>query len=166
MIADRDKMIAGMRGVLESFIGTAEAAVRHAENRGKGGQQVPFHGDFHEIAPSTVGRLRWWAKRMAEALAGNGQIPSREQQLQQALDAACLCAACKQHYEQITGEVHRKAEVEQIQKWQAVIAQFMRVRAVVDEQAEDSGLWFAATTAPEAYLMQELRRLHAAIEEK
>ena len=37
-------------------------------------------------------------------------------------------------------------------------------REVVAEQAEDEGLWFVARTAPEAYLQQELRRLHAAIE--
>jgi hypothetical protein len=38
------------------------------------------------------------------------------------------------------------------------------LRHLVDEQAEDEGLWFIARTAPEAYLQQELRRLHAAIE--
>lgn len=38
------------------------------------------------------------------------------------------------------------------------------LQALVDEQAEDDGLWFDATTAPEAYLQQELRRLHAAVE--
>lgn len=32
------------------------------------------------------------------------------------------------------------------------------------EQAEDGGLWFEARTAPEAYLQQELRRLHEAVE--
>ena len=37
---------------------------------------------------------------------------------------------------------------------------------LVAEQAEDEGLWFAARTAPEAYLQQELRRLHAAIEQQ
>jgi hypothetical protein len=40
-----------------------------------------------------------------------------------------------------------------------------RLRALVNSQAEDAGLWFEARTAPEAYLQQELRRLHAAIEE-
>ena len=35
---------------------------------------------------------------------------------------------------------------------------------LVDEQAEDDGLWFVAEHAAEAYLQQELRRLHAAIE--
>lgn len=38
------------------------------------------------------------------------------------------------------------------------------LRKLVDEQAEDEGLWFIAVTAPEAYLQQELRRLHEAVE--
>jgi hypothetical protein len=36
--------------------------------------------------------------------------------------------------------------------------------SIVNKQAEDEGLWFCAETAPEAYLQQELRKLHAAIE--
>lgn len=35
---------------------------------------------------------------------------------------------------------------------------------LVNEQAEDEGLWFFARTAPEAYLQAALRRLHAAVE--
>jgi hypothetical protein len=38
------------------------------------------------------------------------------------------------------------------------------IRKLVDRQAEDEGLWFQAVTAPEAYLQQELRLLHALIE--
>lgn len=38
------------------------------------------------------------------------------------------------------------------------------LRNLTAKQAEDDGLWFDAGTAPEAYLQQELRRLHAAIE--
>ena len=38
------------------------------------------------------------------------------------------------------------------------------VRKLVEEQANDEGLWFNAQTAPEAYLQRLLRRLHAAIE--
>ena len=38
------------------------------------------------------------------------------------------------------------------------------LQALVDEQADDEMLWFQVTTVPEAYLQQELRRLHAAIE--
>jgi len=37
-------------------------------------------------------------------------------------------------------------------------------RAVVDEQAKDDGLWFAARTAPEGYLQAALRRLHRVVE--
>jgi len=37
-------------------------------------------------------------------------------------------------------------------------------RAVVEAQALDEGLWFEAVTAPEAYLQEELRRLHTAVE--
>jgi hypothetical protein len=40
------------------------------------------------------------------------------------------------------------------------------IRALVNEQAEDFGLWFDAVYAIEAYLQQELRRLHAVIEEQ
>jgi hypothetical protein len=38
------------------------------------------------------------------------------------------------------------------------------IQAAVDMQAEDDGLWFDARTATEAYLQQELRKLHAVIE--
>lgn len=36
---------------------------------------------------------------------------------------------------------------------------------LVNEQAEDDGLWFIAATATEAYLQAALRRLHAAVEQ-
>jgi hypothetical protein len=45
---------------------------------------------------------------------------------------------------------------EERQRWRAV-------REVVDGQVEDGGIWFTAQTAPEAYLQQELGKLHAAI---
>jgi len=38
--------------------------------------------------------------------------------------------------------------------------------AVMNEQAEDGGLWFVAETITEDYLQRALRRLHAAIEGK
>ena len=37
-------------------------------------------------------------------------------------------------------------------------------RSLVDEQAEDEGLWSGSESIVEAYLQQELRRLHAIIE--
>lgn len=38
------------------------------------------------------------------------------------------------------------------------------LKAIVDQQAEDEGLWFRAQHMSEAYLQKELRKLHAAIE--
>lgn len=38
------------------------------------------------------------------------------------------------------------------------------IRALVDEQAEDGGLWFVAETITEDYLQLALRKLHAVIE--
>lgn len=43
-------------------------------------------------------------------------------------------------------------------------AELAKLRQLVAQQAEDDGLWFNAATAPEAYLQQELRKLHAAVE--
>lgn len=39
-----------------------------------------------------------------------------------------------------------------------------RLQQMVDAQALDEGLWFEAETAAEAYLQQELRKLHAVVE--
>ena len=38
------------------------------------------------------------------------------------------------------------------------------LRAAVNAQAEDEGLWFIAESATEEYLQQELRALHASAE--
>jgi len=47
--------------------------------------------------------------------------------------------------------------------WQ-VAGRLEDLQRLVSVQADDEGLWFVGRTAPEAYLQQELRRLHAAIE--
>ena len=39
------------------------------------------------------------------------------------------------------------------------------LKYLIDKQAEDEGLWFVAQTASEAYLQQELRRLHVVCED-
>lgn len=48
--------------------------------------------------------------------------------------------------------------------WEKAQRRLVRARALVSAQATDDGLWFEAKTAPEAYLQQELRRLHELIE--
>ena len=42
----------------------------------------------------------------------------------------------------------------------------LAILKLVNSQAEDEGIWFVAKTAPEAYLQQELRKLHKIIEDK
>ena len=39
-----------------------------------------------------------------------------------------------------------------------------RALTLVNAQAKDGGLWFTANLAPEAYLQEALRKLHAAVE--
>lgn len=39
-----------------------------------------------------------------------------------------------------------------------------KIRALVEKQANDEGCWFVAQTCAEAYLQQQLRLLHAAVE--
>lgn len=41
-----------------------------------------------------------------------------------------------------------------------------RAQELIAQQAEDEGLWFEAQTMPEAYLQQELRKLHTVVENK
>jgi hypothetical protein len=68
--------------------------------------------------------------------------------------------------------LRNKAVAHNLEGWQdegkraeAAEARLETIRKLVDEQAEDDGLWFVAEHAPEAYLQQELRKLHALIEE-
>ena len=44
------------------------------------------------------------------------------------------------------------------------MSELEEIRKLVNTQVEDEGLWFAAETAPEAYLQHNLRILHALIE--
>ncbi len=55
---------------LDAFASEVEAAQRHHE-RPTGGQQVPFHGDFANLLPSTRAKLNWWARAAREVLSGN-----------------------------------------------------------------------------------------------
>src|SRR5437868_3423720 len=45
-------------------------------------------------------------------------------------------------------------EVVTRERYDEALAALAAIRALVDEQAEDEGLWFIAGTAPEAYLQQ------------
>lgn len=57
------------------------------------------------------------------------------------------------------------APLEWPERWGGlVIGATDAVRDLVNKQAKDEGLWFMAASASEAYLQQELRRLHTLIE--
>ena len=50
------------------FVEAAERAVYEAEHKNDGGMRVPFHGDFASATPSTISRLRWWARDLRSVL--------------------------------------------------------------------------------------------------
>lgn len=64
------KRVDVLERALESICDEFDATVRHFENRGKGGQQVSFHGDFANVAPSTIIAMRRWSADLREVLAG------------------------------------------------------------------------------------------------
>jgi hypothetical protein len=55
-----------LTGITEEF----ERTVNHIDNKGRGGQHVPFHGDFAAACqlPSFCSRARWWATHLRDAL--------------------------------------------------------------------------------------------------
>lgn len=72
--AERDEAraeVVRLREALEGIAEEFERTVRHIDSKGKGGQQVPFHGDFASACqlPSFCSRARWWATHLRAALA-------------------------------------------------------------------------------------------------
>jgi len=46
---------------LEAICEIFTAAIASKEK--KGGQHVPYHGDFCSVPPSTIGQMKWWVNR-------------------------------------------------------------------------------------------------------
>jgi len=63
----------------------------------------------------------------------------------------------------IRGSTLNHAAANRIDKLEAKLK---AIRDVVDEQADEEGIWFDAMTAPEAYVQRELRRLHWVVKEE
>ena len=63
-----EKQLAALDALFSGFADAVQAAVDHAQ-RPKGGQQVPFQGDFANAGPGTLARLEWWARAFRTALA-------------------------------------------------------------------------------------------------
>jgi hypothetical protein len=75
------------------------------------------------------------------------------------------------HYGELIGYVDLVAAAEEAllsngNRIATLEASMALLKIITADQAEDEGLWFIAQTAPEAYLQEALRRLHAAIERK
>lgn len=89
------------------------------------------------------------------------------------------CAALREEVEGWKGDVQLEreyrcigikiarleAEVACKEEHDALRLRVEALRRLVDQQAEDEGLWFEAETTPEAYLQEKLRHLHASIED-
>ena len=58
----RDQLFDEIEMIKEIF----EAAIAAREN--KGGQQVPYHGDFANITPSIIRDMKFWIKRWNQLL--------------------------------------------------------------------------------------------------
>lgn len=56
---------------IEHAVGAFRDEVERAAHsrRLRGGQQVPYHGDFAGATPYILSRLEWWARFFAEALS-------------------------------------------------------------------------------------------------
>lgn len=61
---------------------------------------------------------------------------------------------------------HNEACEERDDQIESLESDIAVLRDVVNEQADDEGLWFIAQTASEAYVQAALRRLHEVIEGK
>lgn len=61
---------------------------------------------------------------------------------------------------------YQEQEKERRKQEEKMRADIKKIKTLVEEQANDEGLWFIAETAPEAYLQQALRKLHRVIEEE
>lgn len=69
-IKELEKKYQALLVVTEGFIHNAQAAVAYHKNRGKGGQQVPFFGDFCNIPLSAVKTLEWWIRAFSAVMEG------------------------------------------------------------------------------------------------
>lgn len=61
---ERDRNRAAIWAVIDMFDG----AVANFESRGKGGQHVPYHGDFASMPPSAATQMQRWSRDLRASL--------------------------------------------------------------------------------------------------
>jgi hypothetical protein len=65
MAGERDRLRAAVWAVIDMF----EGACANFDSRGKGGQHVPYHGEFSTMTPSTRNQLGRWSYDLRQALS-------------------------------------------------------------------------------------------------
>lgn len=91
-----------MTDMLQAFEAEIARAEYHHRNRGGGGQQVLYTGDWAAATPSVLTQLRWWARALREERGARDlRIAEsvRDQAYAAALDVAGhdydACAKCE-----------------------------------------------------------------------
>jgi hypothetical protein len=70
-----------------------EVDARRADLQRKGGQHVPFHGDFAGVSPSALGRIEWHIRGILDALGGGtGPAQYLEAELRKCQEEAVVMA--------------------------------------------------------------------------
>jgi hypothetical protein len=100
-----------------------------------------------------VARISWGNSGMSEVKAIS------EEELARAEEALILYGVGA-----IRSPMPVEAFLNLITSYRALSQKLKSIQDLVDKQAEDPGIWFDASHISEAYLQQELRRLHAVIE--
>lgn len=67
VVVDENKRL---RAAIQDIVDTFDAALRAHDNRGRGGQHVPYQGDFSSVPPSTLSEIRRWSRDLKRALGG------------------------------------------------------------------------------------------------
>lgn len=87
-----------LRAAIWAIIDTFDAAVANFESRGKGGQQVPFHGDFASMPPSSAQTMRRWSRDLREALRDKWPMLRAEFKAMHGTDEAALDEMFKERF--------------------------------------------------------------------
>lgn len=121
-------------------------------------------------------RLKIWSCKVGEA-PGHAVPPGADMPMRQAVERAYYevtgqpsaflfsgWGAELSEFERAVVENRELSATAESAEVTALRARVAAIQAVVDEQAEDDGLWFRAQYATEAYLQRALRHLHAVVE--
>lgn len=59
-----EAQLSGRKQRIAAFSDSVKRASEANLARGRGGQHVPFHGDFASAVPSVLVQLEWWAQEL------------------------------------------------------------------------------------------------------